>query len=413
MKKGTKFTVILISLVSLLTLSSPAQAGTPLGTDRFVIYNPAGTSEEAASVAYNSQRQEYLVVWQDGGIWGRRIGASGTLLDAAFQISATGSSPDVAYNTSDDEYLVVWQTDADVQGQILSALGAHQGSVLNIAAGYYPPPGVDGWYYDQPAVAYSSTSNRYLVVYRYRDDSGGGSDIVARSYESDGAPEAIQFSVGTYSATQLPEQPDLAYNRSRNEFLVAWQKTAGADIDVYGRRVKMTGGTAAMGSEFFIADLLSVDETAPAVAAIPTVPNQGQYLVAWQSGADIYACSVSWDETVGLWQPLATTGWGEYRPAAAGNESNDEFLVTWTWIPVSTPPAMMQVQARTLALDGTPVDGTTLVGGGQVFDSAVAAGPTGDYLVVFDDNETPGTSSRGIYGRLWGHRVYLPLIIRQ
>ena len=110
---------------------------------------------------------------------------------------------------------------------------------------------------------------------------------------------------------------------------------------------------------------------------------------------------------------LADTPWGEYRPAVAGSESTHRFLVTWTWVPVVTPPAMMQVQARALALDGTVLDGTVLVGGGQVFDSAVAAGPTGDYLIAFDDNEALGTPNRGIYGRLWGDRVYLPLALRR
>ena len=51
---------------------------------------------------------------------------------------------------------------------------------------------------------------------------------------------------------------------------------------------------------------------------------------------------------------------------------------------------MMQVQARTLALDGAPLHDTTLVGGGQVFDAAVAVGPTCGYLVAFDDNATFG-----------------------
>jgi hypothetical protein len=153
------------------------------------------------------------------------------------------------------------------------------------------------------------------------------------------------------------------------------------------------------------------------VAAIPTIPNEGQYLVAWESDegvdSDIEARAVSWDETLGDWRYLADTAWGEHRPAVAGSESNDRFLVTWTWVPVITPPAMMQVQAKTLALDGTPLHDTALVGGGQVFDSAVAAGPTGDFLITFDDNEVLGTSSRGIYGRLWGNRIYLPLVVRQ
>jgi hypothetical protein len=74
---------------------------------------------------------------------------------------------------------------------------------------------------------------------------------------------------------------------------------------------------------------------------------------------------------------------------------------------------MFEIQGRTLALDGSLLSDTTLIGGRQVFDSAVVAGPVGDFLVAFDDNETFGTLSRGIYGRLWGNRLYLPLLIRQ
>jgi hypothetical protein len=79
---------------------------------------------------------------------------------------------------------------------------------------------------------------------------------------------------------------------------------------------------------------------------------------------------------------------------------------------VPGPNAVMQVQARTLALDGAPLHDTTLIGGGQVFDAAVAVGPACGYLVAFDDNATFGTWSRGIYGRLWGNRIYLPLVMR-
>ena len=72
----------------------------------------------------------------------------------------------------------------------------------------------------------------------------------------------------------------------------------------------------------------------------------------------------------------------------------------------------MEVQARTLALDGAPLHDTTYVGGAQVFDAAVAAGQACGHLVAFDDNATFGTWSRGIYGRLWGNFVYLPLVMR-
>lgn len=414
MLKRQRSGATMVLLVSLLAIATTAHAGGPLGGDRFPIYNGAGISEIEAAGAYNSQRQEYLAVWEGGGIWGRLLAAHGAPIGAAFQISpdAASANPDVAYSSAADEYLVVWQTDVSVQGQRLSAAGALQGAVIPIGTGYLPPPGSDGYYCDQPTVAYASTSDRYLVAYRYRHDADDGSSIRARSYLSDGAPEAVSFEVGPYNATMLPQQPDVAYNRSRNELLVVWQKFFGGDVDVYGRRVKMTGGADVLDSEFPIANMLADDEMYPAVAAIPTVADEGQYLVAWERNANILACTVNGTGTIGIWRTLADTGWGEHRPAVAGSESSDQFLVTWTWVPVVTPPAMMQVQARTLALDGTILDDTVLVGGGQVFDSAAVAGPTGDVLVLLDDNETFGTSSRGIYGRLWGNRTYVPLVVR-
>ena len=112
-------------------------------------------------------------------------------------------------------------------------------------------------------------------------------------------------------------------------------------------------------------------------------------------------------------QTLADTAWTEHSPAVAGNEGRQQFLVVWVWIPVITPPAVMQVYGRGVAGDGTALGTESVeVGGGQVFKTAIASGGTGDYLIAFDDNELLGISNRGIYGRLWGTRVYLPLVLR-
>jgi hypothetical protein len=410
MKKVYRLTALLVFLACFVVISRTAYAGTPLGSDRFLIYNDGSVSETESAIAYNSQSQEYLVVWQGPEIWGRRVSASGVPIGSAFRISPTGegANPDVAYSSSANEYLVVWEHDLRVDGQRVSSSGTLLGSRFSYVAG---TSGVSTC--DQPAIAYGSVADRYLISFRYLLFADSSSAIWVDVIQSDGVSVTSAFAVRENSDTVVPEEPDVAYNRSRNEFLVVWQQTYSAgDRDIYGRRVAMSGGASALGSPFYIT-LSTNDDTVPAVAAIPTVPNEGQYLVAWQTNQDIVARAVAGDETLGSYQTLADTPWGEYRPAVAGSEGNDEFLVTWTWIPVVTPPAMMQVQAKTLALDGTPLHDTTLVGGGQVFDSAVAAGSTGDFLVTFDDNEVFGTSTRGIYGRLWGNRIFLPLVLKQ
>ena len=357
MKRMCLFTSIVVLSITLMTISGTVHAGASIGGGRFPIQNVAGVPETESAVAYNSQQQEYLVVWRAAEIWGQRVSRNGTLLGSAFRISPVGEgvNPDVVYNSVADEYLIVWHNLLGIRGQRISALGASLGGVLNIVPGT-----PSSHYYDQPAVAYASTSDRYLVVCRYRRDSDSSSGIWAQVLASSGALDGSAHQVSQQSNTLLPEQPDVAYNRSRNEFLIVWQQMVGSDIDVYGRRFKLAGGAAPLGPELLIAIYLNRDEIAPAVAAIPTVPNEGGYLVAWEedTGTDhnIIARAVSWDGVPGAQRNLAVTPWGEYRPAVAGSESNRQFLVTWTWIPVITPPAMMQVQARRVTKH--PVNGS-------------------------------------------------------
>lgn len=413
MKRVIRFAATLVLFLSIVTIAGDVGAGGTLG-DRFVIHNDAGVQEDTPAVAYNSQRQEYLVVWQEAEIWAHRVRPDGTFIGTAFRVSPSGqgSTPDVAYDSTNDAYLVVWRFDRNVQGQRISASGAPQGGVIDIAMGSSQTP---AFTYDQPAVDYASTAERYVVAFRYSTDSDGSTGVLVQSVETNGALDGGHLQVSQQSSVLLPEQPDLAYLRSQNEFLVVWHDLRGSDTDIYGRRVRMTGGIGTQGAEFWIGNSLE-NETDPAVAAIP-ISGSGQYLVAWESydGSDwdVYGRTVAWDGVVGSWRTLADTPWSEYTVAVVGCESNRQFLVTWVWVPVITPPAMMQIQARTLALDGTPLHETVYVGGGQVWGQVVAAGPHGDHLIAFDDNETFGTSSRGIYGVRWGNRVFLPLILRQ
>ena len=235
MRKACGFAVTLTLLVSLVLISGDVRAGSPVG-GKFLIYDNTGVSEALPSIAYNGQSQEYLVVWQAEysgpiyEIWGRRVSSSGAPLGAAFRISPVGqgSTPDVAYSSAANGYLVVWKHNVGIYGQRVSASGALQDSVLNIAIG------ITGSC-DQPVVAYGSVADRYLVTYRYSQDADGSTGIWANSMESDGGFDGAAFLVHGHSNTLLPEQPDLAYNRSRNEFLVVWQQTFGpGDRDICG-----------------------------------------------------------------------------------------------------------------------------------------------------------------------------------
>ena len=157
----------------------------PDGNTRFFALDPA--------VAYNGSANEYLVVWaaNDEGaaladdefeIYGQRIdAATGAALDPRFHISSVGTDADsaydpaVAYNSVNDEYLVVWQEDngvndeIEIYGQRLDASGDEIGSD-DFRLSNMGPDGDPAFDALNPALAYNATQNEYLVVWHGDDE---------------------------------------------------------------------------------------------------------------------------------------------------------------------------------------------------------------------------------------------------
>lgn len=409
----------LLSPRQVLAAPSAGPTGGPIGS-RLVIRNDSGITERQPAVAYNSQQQEYLVVWEKDytnglkDICGQRVSKNGALAGLYAIIAPTGydlRDPDVAYNSQTNEYLVVyaWGENGGIYGMRVSgATGQPIGSEITIAT-------EASYSFSKPVVASAAESGGYLVVFeRWQTSSTYG--IRSVRVHNDGTVASTALDIDPLNNVTQPRYPDVAYNSARSEMLVVWQRLVGSDYDLSGQRVHMEagGGYHVEGSMFSVV-ATTAQETNAAVAAIPQPAGTGQYLVVWESSEDngnIRYKTVTGDGTPGIAQSLAATSWSEYSPAVAGGESNRQFLVVWFWVPSPTPPGWMQVQGRPLALDGTILDATKTIGGLQVYDPAIAAGPGGDFLVAFDDNEVFGTSNRGIYGWLWGNRVYLPLVLK-
>jgi len=411
----------IVAVTSVLLLS--AQGG-PIGS--WFTITDRSNDQLNASIAYNSQRQEYLVVWwndqpENDDVWGQRVSRNGTLSGPPFLI-AYGSGaerrfPAVAYNSQHDEYLVVWQEEdasySSVRGRRVSATGWLPGGVLTVASG-----AISDVYCGQPAVAYASTADRYLVIYDYGNTSGWlQSGIAARAFTSDGSPDGNAFDARPYGGGSPTLGLSLAYNRARNEFLVVWSESADLSYDVWGRRVKMAGGAGTLGDIFRVSvNMDSTDDLYPAIAAIPFPAGVGQYLVAWEShytvsDGDIYAQPVAGDGTVtvGPAITIANPTTNQTHPAVDGSDSSQQYLVTWSH-PSDPPFIFVGIRGRAVSTGGALLGKETGLGGIFAGHSAVAAGPPGDFLVAYDD--VPYTSDRNIYGRLWGNRIYLPLVQR-
>ncbi|MBN2149421.1 MAG: hypothetical protein JW726_18680, partial [Anaerolineales bacterium] len=232
-------------------------SGKPIGSPFLIVDEVAGVHAAFPAAAYNSQRQEYLVVWGNirtgcSDIAAQRISTSGTLLGSRIWVAhgcpEDRDNPDVAYNSQDDEYLVVWNEDeTDVRGQLLSGDGALSGAAFDIALSVND--GSTSYTGSDPVVAYNATENLYLMVYDSHLTTGHG--ILAQALSNNGSAYGTSFEIEALS-TSSALQPDVAYNSLRNEFLVVWVQSNPSYWDIRGRFVKVTGGWyGASGSAFW------------------------------------------------------------------------------------------------------------------------------------------------------------------
>jgi hypothetical protein len=433
------FSLVLISVTLLLylggipTRSGPAgvqasvlgqgftttSSGGPISSPFVIADQPVSASTPA--VAYNSQQQEYMVVWWNDrpgndDIYGQRISKTGTRIGPWFAI-AYGSGydrryPCVAYNSLTNEYLVTWyQFDSSdvysVQGQRLSATGQPQGGAIDIGAG------TSSLMYFYSAVAYDPTDDKYLVLYTSFVASSYKHAVLAQAFNNNGSTWGASFEI----APNLDAVGwlDLAYNSLRNEFLVVWDQT-GSQADVMARRVKMTGGAGVLGSILPISTDTSNDDSLARVAAVPRSPD-GQYLVVWDHCKNNPNCSA--EDT----QAQLVSGEGNleggiitfptpfdmvlYADVAGCVQSNAYFVA---WMQTSTfPPGIIvgDIAARFVSTGGG-LEPEFWLGGDSALSPAVSCGPNGDYLVAF--MKTSSTSDFDILGRLVGNRLYLPWV---
>ncbi len=150
-----KFSVVFV-LFLLLLASFSASADT--------LINQRSYKEHDADVAYNSINDEYLVVWMESylnnhRVVGKRVdklGVAGT----DFVVSETDVAeglPSVAYNSQRNEYLVAFLSSKDpdlsIYGQRLSAVGERIGSAPLLMPNA-----------NMPTVLYNSLAGNYLVI---------------------------------------------------------------------------------------------------------------------------------------------------------------------------------------------------------------------------------------------------------
>ena len=247
------------------------------------------------AVAHNSHanHRDYLVVAETGmtdavrdswGIIARRVYSASAGLGAAYVVTRTvggpwNLEPDVAYNLDRNEYLVVYTHDPSF-GVDLQATDVYGRRVAS-GGGLLAEHAIDDDAYGQtgPAVAAYrlNPSAPYLVVYSDFSSGTANGSIWGRMIAGDGIPLFGYIPIAVDS-TQDTKDPAVASSEALGGYTVAWAKWE-ADYNVRARRV-MGDGTMQDSFTVSLPDwfvLVGDNESAPAVAG-----GSPMALAAWQ-----------------------------------------------------------------------------------------------------------------------------------
>ena len=284
------------------------------------------------------------------------------------------SKPAVAFNSADNQYLVVWSGDDgipplvdeefEIFGQLLNADGSEDGNNDFRISNMGMMDGETDFGAFDPAVAYDSTLNQYLVVWEGDDDTGmlvaGEFEIFGQLLDANGNEIGTDFRISDMGTDGNSDgfdalDPAVAYNSTFKQYLVVWQGDDDRDplvdneFEIFGQLLNADGSESGT-DDFRISDM-GTDGNSDAFDALdPAVVynnSANEYLVVWR-GDDDTAPLVEGEEEI-FGQLLDADGseigtddfrisdmgpdgnqlFDAFTPAVAYNNSANEYLVVW------------------------------------------------------------------------------------
>ncbi|MDH5388872.1 MAG: hypothetical protein OEY06_10535 [Gammaproteobacteria bacterium] len=270
--------------------------GKAIGSN-FAITNQR-TSQKQASVAFDLEKQRFLVAWKDDRLadteklFGRFISHQGKLLDNEFLIAkgeGKQDRPSLIYDPKRKRFLVVWRDIVDEQQYLSTTLegkgifaafvqnsddGGKPGILIDTEEDACLPPSMY-------AASYSPEDDLFLVVWTTaRDYQKMGLDVFgALIRASDGKHIGKAFPIAVKNDYQ--EFPSVIFDQKQQRFLVIWydlrRDQTAMNMDVYGRFISPQGD---MSEEFVM-----TDTDAPGIRRFPAIaysPKSETTLILWE-----------------------------------------------------------------------------------------------------------------------------------
>ncbi|MFK7934771.1 MAG: T9SS type A sorting domain-containing protein [Saprospiraceae bacterium] len=408
-------------------------------------------------VAYNPAADNYLVVWQGDDevndqleIYGQRIAATGAEIGVDFQISNQGISGNtnfdavnaaVAYNSEEDNYLVIWQGDSndgqlvdnecEVYGQLLTAIGTEIGGDFRISD--MGDDGADSRDAQQADVAYNSIENNYLVVWFGDDITDANFEVYGQLLASDGTEIGVNdFQISEIISDSAPQRdPKVAYSDKDNKYLVVWTARENRDgetrDEAWGQYIDAAGHQIAP-NDFRISDATNGGGVDVLSAYVAYNSTNGNFLSVWSS-QETFLGNAEYEIFGQLLNLEAPTD--QFRISAQGTEGNTNFqvrspdvafntidsnyLVVWEGETVSSNDGKFEILGQLISDEGFlldfPIQISDVGGSSDAFrdgrDPAVVYNPMdNNYLVVWsaDDPESNVDDEFEIFGQFLNAR---------
>lgn len=329
----------------------------------------------------------------DSLVYGARIAADGTLLDATPKsVVSTGGSPSTPYGVSADwaadRYLVTWSQWAagldDVRGRLMDAVLAPKGAAFNVAT--------SADYEVNPEVA--SNGSQFFVVWdRYNSCCVGGASkaygtrVTTAGAVLDGPIGLAIYDTGGYGFQGC--DPSVTWDGV--QWVASWTQPVAAGLQVDAARISAAG--VVLDFNGFPVDQLSPRQELSAVVGLPA----GGSLVAWQDSRvivgqpnDIHAARLDFGGVSTPLGPQALSAPAQvFADGAAGPQGGA--LLTWT----SMASGSTRVLAQRVDALGAPIGMPVELAVGATLKGAHAAWSGSRWLVTWD-------GQAGVFGRRLG-----------
>ena len=273
-------------------------SGAPRGSE-FQINTYVTSNQSSPSIA-SSPAGNFVVVWdsegQDGsarGLFAQRHAASGAKLGSEFRVNSYTTNRqydgDVAADAAGN-FIVAWtsvgQDDSlpGVFARRYDALGAPLGSEFQV--------NTSTWFWQYRASIASDPEGDFVVAWTWRDYVGGPgpirfpSRIMARRYNSSGAPQSPEFQVSPFTLRSFPLPASAVRSDAAGNFVVTWDGSPypvppPTSLPVVGQRYDASG--APRGPAFPV-NSSPPDNTSKAVSI--GADGAGNFVVIWDNTQD-------------------------------------------------------------------------------------------------------------------------------